>query len=78
MVFSFMLNEGKEFSDLQSFGNEFQTIAPRYAKLFCSHFVFNRGGLRFELELRSVLFATEDMLLRRLERYGGTWPFLGL
>ena len=71
MVFSIIFNEGKEFADLQSLGIEFQTVAPRYAKLFFPHFVLNRVGLRFKLELRSVLFVTEDMLLKKLERCSG-------
>ena len=71
MVISFILNDGKVLADLKSFGNEFQIVAPRYAKLFCPHFVFNRGGLRFKLELRRALFVTADMLLKRLNEYGG-------
>ena len=38
------LNNGKVLAVLQSFSNEFQIIAPQFAKLFRPYFVFNRGG----------------------------------
>ena len=31
MIFSFILNDEKVLAVLQSFGNEFQILAPRYA-----------------------------------------------
>ena len=70
MILSFILNGGKVLANLKSFGNEFYIVAPRYTKLFCPNFVFNRGGLRFRFELRSVLLVTAEMLLKRLDRLG--------
>ena len=66
MVLSFILNDGKVLANLKSYGKEFHIIVPRYAKLFCLHFVFNCGGLRFRFELRSVLFVTAEMLLKAI------------
>ena len=70
MVFSFFLNDWKlfAFAILQSLGKEFQTEAPLYAKQFYPCFVFNRGGLIFNSQLRSTLFVTEDTLLKRVVR----------
>ena len=78
MAFSFLLKVGKVLDFLQSFGSEFQILAPLYVKLFCPNFVFILGGLRLKLELRSILFVTADMLLRRLDKYVGAWPLIAL
>ena len=78
MAFSFLLKVGNVLDFLQSLGSEFQILAPLYAKLFCPNFVFILGGLRFKLELRSNLFVTADMLLKRLDKYVGAWPLIAL
>ena len=53
-------------------------MALLYVKAFCPCFVFSRGGLIFNLELRSVLFVTGDTLLKRVVRYIGTLLFTAL
>ena len=78
MVFSFAFKVGKVYAVLQSFGNDFQIVAPLYAKQFSPSFVFNLGGLRSRLELRSVLFFIADMLLKRKSRCDGAWLFIVL
>ena len=64
MVFSFILNDWNVVAFLQSLDSEFQTMAPLYAKQFCPCFIFSRGGLILNSELRSDLFVTEDTLLK--------------
>ena len=76
MACSFLFKAGKVLDFLQSFGSEFQIVATLYAKLFCPKFGFILGGLRFKLELRSILFVTADMLLKRLDKYLGAWPLI--
>ena len=76
MAFSFSSKVGKVLAFLQSLGSEFQFLAPLYAKLFCPNFVFILGGLGFNLELRSILFVTADMLLKRLDKYVGACRLL--
>ena len=78
IAFSFSLKVGKVLAFLQSLGSEFHILAPLYAKLFCPNFVLIPGGLRFKLELRSILFVTADMLLKRLDEYVGAWPLIAL
>ena len=73
VAFSFSLKVGKVLDFLQLLGSEFQILAPLYAKLFCPNFIFTLGGLRFKLELRSILFVTADMLLKRLDKYVGAF-----
>ena len=68
MVFSFILNDWKLFATLQSLGKEFQTVAPLCANQLCPCFVFNRGGLIFNSQLRSNPFVTEDTLLKSVVR----------
>ena len=78
MGFGFLLKVGKVLAFLQSLGSEFQILVSLYAKLFCPTFVFILGGLRYKLELRSILFVTADMLLKRLDKYVGAWPLIAL
>ena len=49
MVFSFILNDGKVLADLQSFSNEFQTVAPGMQNCFVRILLLIQGvsGLRY-------------------------------
>ena len=69
MASRYSLKVGKALTSLQSSGSDFQILAPLYARLFYPNFVFIIGSLRFKLELRSILFVTVDMILKRLDKY---------
>ena len=68
MFFSFTLKVSKILAVLQSFGSEFQAVVPLYAELLCQKFALILVGLRFILDLRSVLFIAAEML-KRLDKY---------
>ena len=63
MVFCFTLNGKKVLAALQSFGSEFQIIAPWYSKLLCQ---ISSSILKFDIQvgIPGVLFLTADAQIK--------------